>query len=222
LSGVTDPEQLDQALKQHPSNRILKLVALANKDWIEIGATARNLLNETEPGDFSKRHDLSAASRSDLDAIRRDVKAAESGAATAASRYMAMVKDERARLENDARTLSAENSAVSEFMAIIDEQHADMIKLTSETLAAHAEYYNAYERCAALLVREYGIYKVTNGQFIFPFPSTANSYNRAAAAMAAATKRIAELEDERTTLRRSRLDRWKSFVDRQATGKRAA
>jgi hypothetical protein len=40
--------------------------------------------------------------------------------------------------------------------------------------------------------------------------------------MDAAAKRIAELDDERTVLRRSQLNRWKSFVDRQVTEKRAA
>jgi hypothetical protein len=40
--------------------------------------------------------------------------------------------------------------------------------------------------------------------------------------MDAAAKRIAELEDERITLRPSPRDRWKIFVDHQMTGKRAA
>lgn len=223
LSGVNDPEQLDQALKQYPSNRFLKLVALANRDWIEIDATARNLLNEAEPRDFSKDFSkLSASSRGDLDAFGRDLKTAENNAATVAPRYIALVKDERAKVENDARALNAENSTISEFMSIIDEQHAEMTKLTSEILTAHGEYYNASERCVALLIREFGIYKVTDGQFVFPFPSTANSYNRAAAAMAAAAKRIAELEDKKRTLRQSQPNRWKSFVDHQVTGKRAA
>jgi hypothetical protein len=227
LSGVDDPEQLDQALKQYPSNRFLKLVALANRDWIDIDAAARHLLNETEPRglsklDFSKLNDLGASSRGDLDALRRDVKAAESNAAALAPRYIALVKDERAKLEREARSLNEDNSTLSEFIVIIDKQHAEMIKLASETFAARAEYYSAYERCIALLVREYGIYKVANGQFIFPFPATANSYNRAAAAMAAAAKRIADLEAERTSLRRSLPNRWKSFVDRQVTRKRAA
>ena len=223
LSGVNDPEQLDQALKQYPSNRFLKLVALANRDWIDIDTTARNLLKEMEPRDFSKDFSkLSASSRSDLDAFGRDLKTAESNAATLAPGYVALVKDERAKVENAARALNVENSTISEFMSIIDEQHAEMIKLTSEISAARTEYYNASERCVALLIREFGIYKVTDSQFIFPFPSTANSYNRAAAAMAAAAKRIAELEDERTTLRQSQPSRWKSFVDHQVTGKRAA
>ena len=44
LRGVDDLEQLSQAMKQNPSNRILKLVALANKDSIEIDAAAQRLM----------------------------------------------------------------------------------------------------------------------------------------------------------------------------------
>jgi hypothetical protein len=218
LRGVNDPEQLDRVLKQYPSSIILKLVALANKDAVEIDAAARRLLNDAEPRDFLKPIDLSAYSRSDLDALRRDVKAAQSNAATVAPRYIALVNEERAKLENDARSLDVENSTISEFMTIIEAQHAEMMTLASKVLAARAEFYTAYERCIAVLVREFGIYKVTNGQVIFPVQSTADSYNRAAAAMDAAAKRFADLEAERTTLRRSQLNRWKIFVDHQVTG----
>jgi hypothetical protein len=221
LRGVNDPEQLDRVLKQYPSNIMLKMVALANKDAVEIDAAARRLLNDAEPRDFLKPVDLSAYSRSDLDALRRDVKTAQSNAATVTPRYIALINDARAKLENDTRSLDVENGTISEFMTVIDEQHTEMLTLASSVLAARAEYYSAYERCVAVLVREFGIYKVTNGQVLFPSRTTADNYNRASAAMDAATKRIAELEDERTTLRRSQLNRWKIFVDHQVTGKRA-
>jgi hypothetical protein len=222
LRGVSDPEQLDRLLRQYPSNKMLKMVALANKDSAEIDAAARRLLNDAEPRDFLKPVDLGSYSRSDLDALRRDVKTAQSNAATVTPRYIALLNDERAKLENDTHSLDMENGTVSEFMTMIDEQHAEMIALTSRVLAARAEYYNAYEQCVAVLVREFGIYKVTNGRVVFPVQSTADSFNRAVTALDAAAKRIAELENERTTLRRSQLNRWKRFVDHQVAAKRAA
>jgi hypothetical protein len=221
LRGANDPEQLDRVLKRYPSNKMLQMVALASRDLSEVDAAARRLLNDAEPRDFLKPIDLSTYSRGDLDTLRRDVKTAQGNAATLAPRYAALVNDARAKLENDARLLDVENGTLSEFMAMIDEQHAEMMTLTSKVLAARAEYYNAFERCVAILVKEFGIYKVTNGQVIFPLQSTADSYNRAAAAMEPAAKRIAELEAERATLRRSELNRWKSFVDHQVTAKRA-
>jgi hypothetical protein len=222
LRGVSDPEQLDRLLRQYPSNKTLKMVELANKDSVEIDAAVRRLLNDAEPRDFLKPVDLGAYSRGDLDALRRDVKTAQSNAATVTPRYVALLNDERAKLENDARSLDVENGTVSEFMTMIDEQHAEMITLASKALAARAEYYNAYEQCVAVLIREFGAYKVTNGQVTFPFQSTADSFNRAVTALGSAAKRIAELEDERTTLRRSQPNRWQSFVDHQVAAKRAA
>src|SRR5262249_31358623 len=66
LRGVNDPEQLDRVLEQYPANNLLKMVALANRDSVEIDAAARRLLNDAEPRDFLKPIDLSAYSRSDL------------------------------------------------------------------------------------------------------------------------------------------------------------
>ena len=63
LRGVNDPEQLDQALKQFPSNSILKLVALANKESIEINTATQRRLNDAEPSGLSKPIDLSVSSR---------------------------------------------------------------------------------------------------------------------------------------------------------------
>ena len=93
-----------------------------------------------------------------------------------------------------------------------DEQLAESAALASRRLAARSEYYGAYEKCAALLVREFGSYKVTNGQFIFRIQPTADSYNAASTAMAAAKKKLADLEDERSALKQSQLRRWKEFV----------
>ncbi len=214
LRGVNNPEQLDRALKQYPSNSILKLIALANKESIEIDAITQRLLNEVQPKGLSKPIDLGAFSRSELDALRRDLQTAQSHAATFEPGYIALIKAERDKIENDARSLKVGNDTLAKFMAMIDGQDTEMMGLTSKMFAARAQYYNAYEKCAALLVTEFGIYKVENGQFVFPFQSTADSYNRAAAATADGVKRIAELNGERATLRHSQFDRWKTFAER--------
>jgi hypothetical protein len=215
LRSVNDPEALDQVLKQYPSNRILKLVALANEDLAAIDAAAPKLLREGEPRDLSKPVDLGALGRSDLEALRRDLQAAQGSAAGLKPRYIALVKADRDRLESEARALNLGSDALSVFMAMIDEQQKDMLDLTSRMFAARAEHYSAYAQCVALLLREFGIYRVANGQLVFPFKSTADTYNRAAAAMAAAATRLAELDAEKTRLGQSQLDRWKAFVDQQ-------
>jgi hypothetical protein len=79
-------------------------------------------------------------------------------------------------------------------------------------LSARAEYYRAYEKCAAILLADFGIYRVTNGQFVFPLQYMANRYNAAAGARSAAAKRIAELEEKQRTLMQPAPKAWARFV----------
>ncbi|GLR84836.1 hypothetical protein GCM10007857_15460 [Bradyrhizobium iriomotense] len=212
LRDVSDPDQLDQVIKLHPSNKQLKLLALANRDAMDIDAATRKLLSEVEPKPLPNLGDLGASSRSDLDVLRRDLKTAESNATGLASRYAALIKTTRDQVENDARSLGVGDDRLAGFMAMIDEQHAAWTALTSKALASRADYYSAYAKCVALLAREFGIYTVANGQFVFPFQSTADAYNRAATAMTAAAKRSSELDDETKSLRQSQLSGWKVFA----------
>lgn len=213
MAGVTDLDRLDQVLKRYPSNRILKMVALANRDAIEMDAAARGLLSEADLGDIAKRIDLTAAGRSDLEALGRELKAAKENAAGFMPRYLPLIKAVRDKIETDARAPAAAN-APANLMAMIDEQHADMTRIMSKLSAARADYYGSYEKCIALLVRDFGITKVVKGQFIFQYQSAADSYNGAATAMMTAAKRMNELEAERAGFRSAQLDKWKSFVAR--------
>ncbi len=203
-----------KCLSNIPQIEILKMVALAKRDSVEMDIATRGLLTEAEPRDLSKQIDLGTSSRSDLEALGRDLKTAESNATTFESRYFPLVKAERDKVEHDASVLEGKTNMLAKFMAMIDEQHADMKSLISRISAARLEYYAAYEKCVALLVREFGFYKVVNGQIIFRFQPTADSYNDAAAKMAAAASRLKELDAERTTLKQPQLDRWKNLVSR--------
>src|SRR6266446_3054202 len=78
--------------------------------------------------------------------------------------------------------------------------------VTSRLLPARADYYRAYENYVAVLVREFGAYKVVNGEFIFPFQHVVDRYNVAAEAMTVAAKRVNDLEAERRSLLKSQQD----------------
>jgi hypothetical protein len=212
LRDVDDPAALDKVLQQYSANKMLRLVALAKRDATERDAAARKLLAEAEPAALAKPVDLTAASRADLDALRTSLKAAEGQAAALKSRFDAVAKAKRDEVEKEARTLSVGNDTLAKFMAVIDAQHADIAAYFARISAARAERNAAYDKCAALLVKEFGSYKITNGQFIFRAQSTADGYNAAAAAMAAAAKRIAELDEEGAALKQAQLKRWKEFV----------
>lgn len=214
LRSVDDAQQLDQVLKQYPSNRILKLVALARRDADDADEAARKLLNDLEPAGLMKPADLSAASRDGLEGLRRDLKAAQAKAASFSTRLAAALKTKRDEVERDARLLSVDSAVIAAFMTIIDAQHADATARATKGLAARTDYYAAYDKCAAVLLSQSGSYKITNGQLIFQLQQTANSYNDAGKAMAAAAKRMTDLDSEQAGLRQSQFMRWKAFVER--------
>jgi hypothetical protein len=214
LGRVTDPEQLDRVLKQYPTNKILKIIALAKRDSAEMDTVVRGLLKEGDPRDLWKQTDLGASSRSDLEALGHDLKVAESNAKTLESRYLAVVKAERDKVEHDASVLVGRTNILPKFMAIIDAQHAGTKSLISRISVERLEYATAYEKCVAVLMREFGRYNVVNGQIIFQLQSTADSYNEAAGKMAAVASHLEELAVEGTTPKQFPLDRWKDLVSR--------
>jgi len=213
LQGVTDPAQIDDALRQHPQNKFLQMMAMATRAADEADAAVEKLSNEVEPPANSKDINLGAASRSDLEALRRDLKAAEARATTFMPRYAAALKTERDDVEKYALSLHLGKDAVSRFLDNIDQRHAEITAFTSRMLPARADFYRAYENYVAVLAGEFGSYKVVDGQFMFPFQRTVDRYNVAARAMTAATKRVAELEEERKSLRKSQQERWLQFVN---------
>jgi hypothetical protein len=79
-------------------------------------------------------------------------------------------------------------------------------------LPARADFYRAYGNYVAVLVGEFGIFKVVKGEFIFPFQRTVDRYNAAANAMTVAAKRVGDLEEERKSLLKSQQQAWEQFV----------
>src|SRR5262249_21748601 len=126
LRDLNAPEQLDQLFKRYPSSSALKLVALARRDSSEIGDAARGLLGEDEPPELRKRMDKAASSRGDLEALGRDVKAAEDNAAGLEARFATLGKALHDRMERAASALEGRTDRFTTFMAIIDAQHAGM------------------------------------------------------------------------------------------------
>ena len=213
LQGITDPRQIDEALGQYPSNKFLQMTATATKAANETDAAIEKLSNEVEPPAISKAINLGAASRSDLEALRRDLKTAEANATTFMPRYIALLKTERDNVEKYALSLHLGKDTISRLLDSIDKRHAEITAFTSRMLSARADFYRAYEKYVAVLVGEFGAYKVVKGQFIFPFQRTVDRYNVAAQAMTVATKRVAELEEERKSLLKSRQEGWVQFVN---------
>lgn len=211
LQAVTDPKQIDAALRQHPQNRLLQTIAMATGAADETDAAIDKLSNDIVPSGVSRRINLGTASRDDLEALRRDLKTAEANTSTALPQYTALLKAERDTIETYARA-HGEKDAAGRLLQSIDKRHAEITSLMSRMLPARADFYRAYDNYIAVLVREFGTYKVDNGQFVFPFQLAVNRYNAAAQAMNAAAARVTELEQERKSLLTSQQERWTQLV----------
>jgi hypothetical protein len=212
LRGITDASQIDQALRQKPSNKLLRMMAMATRAADETNAAIEKLSDEIEPPAISKAGNVGAASRSDLEALRRDLKTAEANATTFMPRIVAVLKAERDNVEKYAASLQLGKDAGTRLLDNVDKRHAEITALASRMLSARADFYRAYQNYVAILVGEFGAYKVVGGQFIFPLQRTADRYNVAAQAMTSAAKPVAELDQERRNLLQSQQARWLHFV----------
>src|SRR6478672_768585 len=213
LQAISEPAQLDDALRQHPANKFLQMMAMAIKAANETSAATEKLTSEIEPPAISKATNLGAMSRSDLEALGRDLKTAEANATAFLPRYVSVLKSERDNVEKYALSLHLGKDTVGRLLDDVDKRHAEITALASRMLAARADYYRAYEAYVAVLVREFGAYRVVNGEFIFPFQPTVNRYNAAADAMTVAARRVTDLQEERKTQLQAQQERWLQLVN---------
>ena len=211
LRDLAAPDQLDQLVKRYPSSTIVRLVALAKRDAAEIDDAARGLLRQADPADLWARMDKAASSRANLEALGRDLKAAEDNAASLEARYAPLAKAVHDKIERDATALEGRTDRLTKFMAIVDAQHAGMKDTIARTSAARLDYLRAYEKCVALLASEFDSIKSVNGQFMFRTTVQADSYNKAAAAMASSAKRMTELDTEQAASRSAQFEAWKKL-----------
>jgi hypothetical protein len=212
LQGSTDASQIEQALKQHPQNKFLRMMATATKAADETDAAIEKLSGEVEPPAIARAGNLVTASRNDLEALRRDLKTAEANATAFMPRYVTILKAERDIVEQYAASLHLGKDGSRRLLDDIDKRHAEITAFISRMLAARAEYYRAYQNYVGILVGEFGAYKVVGGQFIFPFQRTVDRYNVAAQAMTVAATHVAEMHKERKRLLQSRQERWQEFI----------
>jgi len=204
--------QVNESAGRHSPNKRSQLIGMATKAADDIDAAAETLFREIEPPSIPKGNDLGAASRDELETLRRALETAADTAATIMPRYLALLKSERDSVENYARSLKAEKDFITKLLEAIDTRQAELAGMTSQLLTARADFYRTYETYVALLVGEFGSYKVVNGQFIFPNQRTVDRYNIAAHAMAVAAKHVAELEQERRRLLQLKQEQWRQFV----------
>ena len=196
LQGISNPGQLEAALKQHPSNNILQLMARSTKAVNDTKGAIDRLSAQIEPARISKELNFSSVTRDELDAFRRDLKTAETNARAFLPRYAAIFKAEHDQIERATVSLYVPKEIAGQILDGVAQRHARALKAISLTLSARADYYSAYDKYIAFLSSELGSFKVVAGQFIFPLQRTVERYNTAAQAMTSAGRRVTELEDD--------------------------
>jgi hypothetical protein len=196
LQEITGPGQLEDALRQQPSNNILRLIATAAKAASDTRGAIDRLSAQIEPAGLSKEINFGSASRDDLEAFRRDLRTAEANAASFLPRYDAMFKAEHDQIASAAVSLHIPKDIANRGLDGLTQRHAKALNAISVSLSARADYYRAYEKYLALLSSEFGSFKVVDGQFIFPLQRTVERYNAAAQAMTSAAKRVNDLETD--------------------------
>jgi hypothetical protein len=220
LPGTTDAKQTNEApsqrlrdKSQEKSEKSQPLLAMVTRTADETNAAMEKLSNDIAPPSIAKTIDFyAAASPGDLESLRRDLKTAEANATTFLPRYVALLKAERATVEDHART-NVDRGTTSRLLQGLDKRDADITDVTSRMLQARADYYRAYQNYVAFLAREWGAYKVDKGQLLFPLQYTYNRYNVVAGAMTAAANRVVELDQEEKSLLATQQERWTQVIN---------
>jgi hypothetical protein len=214
LQGITDVSQIEAVSKKYGSSKFLQVMAMATKAAAETGAASEKLLNEVAPPAASRDFNFGAASRADLEALRRDIKTAQANAAAFMPRLAELLKRERDAVRTNALWYLKED-AVAGLLDNIDKRHANITAVMSKLLAARGDFYRAYEDFVAVLIDEFGKYRVVDSQLVFPSQRTLARYNVAAGTMTAAKTRVAALEAERKSAVKAGQERWLQFVKSQ-------
>jgi hypothetical protein len=204
LQAMGDPTQLDKALSQNPENKMLKLFAMANKIGEETTAATTNLSDEIEPVGLSKEINFATATRNDLEALRRDLKTAETNTTSFIPRYLVLLKDEHDKIEASASSLKVDRALVTGFLKGFDQSRVKGVEFNSNMMVARSEAYRAYGDYVEFLIGEFDNYKVDrDGKFIFAKQAKLDKFNGLASTMNAALQRVAALEVERKQLEKS-------------------
>ena len=208
LQHVRDPSRVQTAPDQKSSKVPLEMFAKIALLAEETNRLALKMSDEVKPPDIN----LATASRAELEAYHRDLQMAAANAATFMPRYTDLLNDERAKSERIARTLRLDEDFIRNLLSGIDGRHERFSAFNMKLLSARTEFYRVYANQIAFLIEQFGAYKVEKGQFLFRDQSIADRYNATANALAAAAKRVAEVEIEGQQLLRLQTEGWERFV----------
>ena len=162
---------------------------------------------------YSIPQSIATASRAQLEAYLRDLKTAEANANAALPLYIALLKNERARLERFAQSSGTSAATLRNLLKGLDNRRDHDTAFSSKMFDARAKLYKASADSLSILIEQYGGFKVLpNGQFFFSDRSALARYDATVGPTNAALQRVVALEEERKHLEELQQGGFKAFM----------
>jgi hypothetical protein len=210
LKSVRDPGQIDRALKENPSNLLLRVYAEAFRLGQEAQHRVEQLSNEIEPVGLAQEPNYASATRAELQKYLADLRAAEANASSATIKFIAILEEEREGIQAFAKSVQLRDRLMRDVLVGVDGRHARATEFARKMFPARAEFYRAAGDTIAILIEQFGNYKLdADGRLVFLDTSVVGRFNSALEAVDARSKRVAELEEERRAVARSEEQSWR-------------
>lgn len=213
LRGISSPSELESALRQHPSDNVLQLMARATKVAANAKAAIDQLSAQIEPPQLSKEPNFGSVRGDELEAFRRGLGTAAANASAFLPRYAAILKAEHEQIKSAAVSLHVPREIADQLLQGVTRRQAKTLSAISLILSARADYYRAYDKYITFLSGELGSFKVVSGQFVFPDQRSVERYTLAAQAMTSAGRRVNELETAMKKQEKPLPEEWVPLTD---------
>ena len=157
--------------------------------------------------------DYATVSRDDLESYLRNLQTAEANVLDAQSQYVALLKAERALIEETVLASELSEGDRSEFLRRVDDRQNASLELANRMLKARAELYHSLQAMQAAVIEQFGKYKAgSDGQIRFPNKAATDRFAAAAQKVNEANKQLDLIEDRMMRARQTPQPGWKDMV----------
>jgi hypothetical protein len=217
------PQQPKQeAARQDPAIVLSQLTEKAAQAAAATDALALKLWAAIEPPSMQTPN-YATASRSDLEGYFLDLETAEANAAAAQPQYAVLLKAERELIEDSARSSGLAESDWSGLLASVDERHRAALELATRMLQARGDFYRALQRMLAVVIDQFGKFKVgADGQLQLSNKVATDRMVAAAEQVSVADKALERIEEQMMKARQvppqAQEPAWKDMIIKERTG----
>lgn len=197
MPATPEPQPKQEAARQDPAIVLAQLTEKAVQAAAATDAIARKLWASIEPPGMQTSPNYATASRADLESYFVDLETAEANAAGAGLQYAALLKAERDLIEDSARSSGLAENEWAGLLASIDERHSVTLELAKAMLQARGDLYRAMQGVQAIVIDQFGKYKILgDGQIRFTTKAMTDRMVAAAEQERAANKALERVEEQ--------------------------